>query len=142
MRMIDPDTLGQLVRRAWLAWARRQPDPKPSWLVEWQDLDDGQKTVDREIGAAVFAFALREIYQSQFGATGEFPEGKIAAEDEGELKIGISAHADQVYINLGVSVHFMAFGPEQAFAMAQALIDSGKEANRESKAPAVLSIRL
>jgi hypothetical protein len=43
------------VRRIWVDWAAGQPDPKPSWLIGWGDLDDGQREVDMRIGAGVAA---------------------------------------------------------------------------------------
>lgn len=46
---------GRLVRETWVTWAKEQPDPKPSWLTGWDDLDDGQREVDMRIGAAVAA---------------------------------------------------------------------------------------
>lgn len=50
---LPDDVLGRLVRGAWTRWAREQPDPKPSWLVPWDDLDEGQREVDIRIGRAV-----------------------------------------------------------------------------------------
>jgi hypothetical protein len=47
-----------MVRDTWVAWAREQPDPKPSWLVPWDDLDDGQRAVDVMIGRELFNFGL------------------------------------------------------------------------------------
>ena len=49
----DPDFLGAIVRMAWVEWARRQENPKASWLISWADLDEVQKQADREIGMAV-----------------------------------------------------------------------------------------
>ena len=46
---------GQTVRETWVAWAKRQRAPKHSWLVPWDDLDDGQREVDMLIGDAVAA---------------------------------------------------------------------------------------
>lgn len=46
---------GRIVRDTWVKWAREQPDPKDSWLVPWEDLDDGQREVDARIEAAVRA---------------------------------------------------------------------------------------
>jgi hypothetical protein len=48
------ELLGRLVRQAWLKWAREQPEQKPSWLVPWEELDDGQREVDMRIGDALF----------------------------------------------------------------------------------------
>lgn len=51
----DREGLGELVRRIWVDWAAGQPEPKPSWLVEWDGLDDGQREVDMRIGEGVAA---------------------------------------------------------------------------------------
>lgn len=52
--MTDPrEPLGRLVRQVWVDWAREQPDPKPSWLTGWDDLDAGQREVDMRIGSAL-----------------------------------------------------------------------------------------
>jgi hypothetical protein len=46
----DYDMLGRLVREEWVRWAREQPNPKPSWLVPWEDLSEPDREVDRRIG--------------------------------------------------------------------------------------------
>jgi hypothetical protein len=51
----DREEAGRLVREIWVQWAREQPDPKPSWLLPWEDLDDGQREVDMRIGEALVA---------------------------------------------------------------------------------------
>ena len=43
---------GKLVRNTWIAWAKEQPNPKPSWLVPWEELSEPDKEVDRRIYAA------------------------------------------------------------------------------------------
>lgn len=48
------ELLGRLVRQIWVEWASEQDDPKPSWLLPWEDLDDGQREVDMRIGAKLF----------------------------------------------------------------------------------------
>ena len=48
------ELLGRLVRQVWLEWAREQPDAKPSWLLPWEELDDGQREVDMRIGEVLF----------------------------------------------------------------------------------------
>jgi len=55
---LDREILGQLVRSVWIAWAKEQSDPKPSWLVEWDGLSEPDKEVDRRIGEAVARFVL------------------------------------------------------------------------------------
>jgi hypothetical protein len=51
------EDLGRIVRETWVKWALGQPDPKPSWLTGWDDLDAGQREVDMLIGSAVAAAA-------------------------------------------------------------------------------------
>jgi hypothetical protein len=48
------DALGQHVRAVWIAWAREQPNPKPSWLVPWEGLSEPDREVDRMIGEALY----------------------------------------------------------------------------------------
>lgn len=59
--MADREDLGRLVRETWLLWARRQPDPKPSWLTGWDELDEGQREVDCLIGEVVAAAERERI---------------------------------------------------------------------------------
>jgi NTP pyrophosphatase (non-canonical NTP hydrolase) len=53
MSEISRDQLGELVRLAWIEWALEQPEPKPSWLVPYQDLPETDKEADRRIGEFV-----------------------------------------------------------------------------------------
>lgn len=50
---ISREELGRLVRETWVAWAAEQPNPKPSWLTGWEQLDHGQREVDMRIGEAI-----------------------------------------------------------------------------------------
>lgn len=47
------EQLGEAVRRVWVECAREQKNPKPRYLVPWDDLDDANKEIDRRIGEAV-----------------------------------------------------------------------------------------
>lgn len=51
----DRETGGQFVRKVWIAWAMEQPNPKPSWLVPWEELSEPDKEVDRRIFEACYA---------------------------------------------------------------------------------------
>lgn len=42
-----------------MKWARTQPEPKPSWLLTWSKIDNGQREVDMQIGEAVAKDVLR-----------------------------------------------------------------------------------
>jgi hypothetical protein len=54
----DRDQLGRFVREAWMRWAQTQPNPKPSWLVPYDDLAEPDKEADRQIGEAVARWTL------------------------------------------------------------------------------------
>jgi hypothetical protein len=63
---LDRNTLGSLVRQAWIEWAKEQPNPKASWLVPWDELAESDKEADRRIGEAVatfYALRLKEAEQ-------------------------------------------------------------------------------
>lgn len=59
--MSTRENLGRLVRETWVAWASEQPDPKPSWLTGWDELDEGQREVDMRIGEAVAAAERKRL---------------------------------------------------------------------------------
>lgn len=46
---------GRIVREAWIRWARTHPDPKPSWLVPYDELSEHDREADRQIYEACVA---------------------------------------------------------------------------------------
>lgn len=54
------EKLAVVVREAWVVWAKEQPDPKPSWLVPWEELSETDKEADRRIARAVAEYILNE----------------------------------------------------------------------------------
>jgi uncharacterized protein YukE len=50
----ERERLGKMVRRLWVDWAKRQPNPKPSWLVGWDELPERDKEADRCIGEGMY----------------------------------------------------------------------------------------
>lgn len=46
----DYDMLGREVRAEWIAWAKEQSNPKPSWLVPWEDMSEPDREAYRRIG--------------------------------------------------------------------------------------------
>lgn len=54
------ERVGREVRRVWVAWAREQPDPKPSWLVPWEALGEADREVDRRIGLRLYALGVAD----------------------------------------------------------------------------------
>lgn len=55
---IDREQLGRFVREAWVRWAKTQPNPKPSWLVDYDELSEPDKEADRQIGEAVARWTI------------------------------------------------------------------------------------
>lgn len=62
----DRDHVGRMVRDVWINWAKEQPNPKPSWLVPFDQLTEADKEVDRRIGEVLAHFGqgcgLRNFY--------------------------------------------------------------------------------
>ena len=54
----DRDVLGRMVREAWVRWAEAQPEPKPSWLVPYAELEEVDKEADRQIGESIARWTL------------------------------------------------------------------------------------
>ncbi len=54
------DKLGRRVREVWILWAKGQPNPKPSWLVPYDELSEPDKEADRCIGCALWADFVSE----------------------------------------------------------------------------------
>jgi hypothetical protein len=55
------EALGRLVREVWVTYVRDTiPDPKPSWVAPWDDLDGFQREAHMRIGHAVANYALTE----------------------------------------------------------------------------------
>jgi len=57
-----------------------------------------------------------------FGATGKFPEGKLNADDEGELQLGIANDGQKIIVQFGTPVSWFGLGPVQARDFASLLI--------------------
>ena len=49
----DENDLGRVVRNAWIEWAKEQPNPKASWLVSYDELNQPDKDADIRIGRAL-----------------------------------------------------------------------------------------
>lgn len=54
------DRLGRRVREVWVRWAQQQPNPKPSWLVPYDELSEADKEADRRIGSALWGDGFAE----------------------------------------------------------------------------------
>lgn len=61
------------------------------------------------------------------GATGNFPDGKITNDDEGEIRIGITTKDDTVVLDFGKPVAWIGFTKEQAKEIGELLIKRSQE---------------
>ena len=56
------------------------------------------------------------------GPTGQFPEGKLNRDDQGELALGIAPYQGHVLMNFGKEISWIAMRPEQVEQLGRALI--------------------
>lgn len=63
----------------------------------------------------------------KLGATGRFPDGKLDANDEGELRIGVTVKDEKVVLAFGKPVEWIGFTREQAIQLGQNLIDRARQ---------------
>lgn len=66
------------------------------------------------------------------GATGDFPRGKLNADDEGGLQIAIGHKDGTVTIDFGKEVAWVGFSPQDAANLAAILIQHAREAARQT----------
>lgn len=79
------DKLGELVRIVWIEWALKQPNPKPSWLVPWANLNETQKDVDRQIGEELFREGIRA----------SLTFGRHLIQENADLRAQLSVHTQR-----------------------------------------------
>lgn len=64
--------------------------------------------------------------KSPLGPTGKYPEGKIADNDEGELKLGITTLKGKIIMDFGKPIHTIGFTKEQAINIANVLFERAR----------------
>lgn len=96
------------------------PDQKPAAFLT---IDDRAFLFEGRFPTSEEMLAFKPWNKREFGATGQFPEGKENPEDEGELRFGIAHDQDNVLINFGKPVAWLAFPPEAARNLAMLLLD-------------------
>lgn len=70
-----------------------------------------------------------------FGATGDFPMGKLNDTDEGEITMGVAAdpQTKRVIVNFGTPVAWIGFTYDQAMALSESFRDKAFELRGISK---------
>jgi hypothetical protein len=88
-------------------------------------MDDMDETKRRELVEMAHKnrgeFAKR-LFNLDTGATGNFPDGKLKPDDEGEIKIAITNKDSRVIIDFGKSIAWIGFTKEQAKSLAELLL--------------------
>ena len=87
----DREALGQLVRVAWVEWAREQDHPKKHWLSSWAELPEPMREVDRRIGEAVALAATAEVRRQLAQAKAENARLEPKAKQWDQLEADIAA---------------------------------------------------
>lgn len=74
----------------------------------------------------------RTVDASQLGATGRFPLGKMHADDEGELRLGIASDPEKnlIFVNFGKPVQFLGLEPKNAREIAKALREHARKVEK------------
>ena len=67
--------------------------------------------------------------RQRLGKTGAFPEGKLGAHDEGELRLAVAANprTRMVCIDFGTPVVWLALPPAQALELADLLTSNARK---------------
>jgi hypothetical protein len=68
---------------------------------------------------------------TQFGATGDYPHGKMNVEDEGGIILGIAHDKGNVIINFGKPCAWIGMPPEEAFGLARLIAEHAHKAMRD-----------
>lgn len=72
-----------------------------------------------------------EARRLDLGGTGEFPQGQLTKEDEGEIQIAITHMHGEVILNFGKPIAWIGFSPEQAEQIAYSLIEKASQAKKQ-----------
>lgn len=69
--------MGRRVREVWVRWAEKQPNPKPSWLLNYDAITPAEQDADDCIGMAIWAECF-DKFQSEIAEL-ELTKQRLAA---------------------------------------------------------------
>lgn len=69
---------------------------------------------------------MGEAKRRKFGATGDFPRGKLDADDEGGLQFGIAVKDKTVILSFGKPVAWLGLDKATALQLGALLIEKAK----------------
>lgn len=100
------------------------PTQKPSAFLT---IDDRAICFEGRWPTTEEMLAFKPWNKRHLGATGQFPDGKVNAEDEGELRFAVAHDRDLVQVNFGKPVAWFSLPPESAKHLATLLIKHAQE---------------
>lgn len=75
--------------------------------------------------------AIRQaLHKPLIGATGEHPEGKLNAGDEGGIQFAVGVKDGKVCLDFGTPVAWLGMNPGDALTLASSLIEHARKAAR------------
>jgi hypothetical protein len=83
-------------------------------------MDEQKKALEEQVKQQTQE-KMEQIEPEKLGATGNFPQGKLNPEDEGEIKVGVLVQDGKVILAFGKPIAWMGMDPPQARALAEAL---------------------
>jgi hypothetical protein len=83
---------------------------------------DDVSRIERLIRTGRFDSVLEKLGYARLGATGNFPQGKVRPDDEGELAVAISTEGDMVFLNFGKPVHWVSLPKHDVIELAKVLL--------------------
>lgn len=76
---------------------------------------------------------MRQFFDSEVGATGKFPDGKVAPQDEGELRYGLTIFNGTVVFDFGKPIRSLGLESQQARELALILANLADDAEKQIK---------
>ena len=64
--------------------------------------------------------------EKSLGATGQYPDGMIASNDEGGLQFGITVMHERIVIDFGKPIHSIGFTKDEAVNLANYLFEKAR----------------
>ena len=91
-----------------------------------QQSDDGFKKSMAASQSERLNELLMKNKMPDLGATGNFHDGKLNENDEGEIMVGITEYDGRVIMNFGKGIRWIGFTKEQAKQIADSLLKHSK----------------
>lgn len=83
---------------------------------------------------------IPETDDEKIGATGRFSVGKLKPEDEGELRLAITAAKGRVVVEFGKPIRWIGMNGEQALELARSLEKKARQADLQASAHQIKKI--